>query len=241
MIGLTIKAILFDVGNTLIEYDVEFFEEVFQRILTSLSITRSLDDIKKAFLNAENESRNLHLLSSFGKVKCQEHWNTWDSLVLKHLEIADHEELGKAIHSMWFDFVKCAPYPEVKEVLSELRQRGMKIGLISNGYEEEIQIILQKANLERAAFDIVIGVDTIKKGKPNPDIFRYAISKLDVKPEEAMFVGDDVEADYMGARNAGIHALLIDRTEKQQSDFKTIRNLTDVLILIGETARIKQV
>ena len=234
---MTIKAILFDMGNTLIEYDVEFFEEVFQRILTSLGITRSLDDIKKAFLNAENESRNLRLLSSFGKVKCEEHWNTWDSLVLKHLEIAEHVELGKAVHSRWFDFVECAPYPEVKEVLSELRQRGMKIGLISNGYEEEIHIILQKANLERAAFDIVIGVDTIKKVKPNPDIFKYAISKLDVEPEEAIFVGDNVEADYKGAENAGIHALLIDRTEKQQSDFKTIRNLRDVLPLIGETAR----
>ena len=230
---MTIKAILFDMGNTIIRYDVEFFEEVFQRILTSLGITRSLDDIKKAFLNAENESRNLHLLSAFGKVKCEEHWNAWDSLVLKHLGIEEHVELGKAVHSMWFDFVDCSPYPEVKEVLSELKQRGLKIGLISNGYEEEIQIILQKANLERATFDIIIGVDTIKKVKPNPDIFKYAISKLDVDSEEAMFVGDNVEADYKGAESAGIHALLIDRTEKQQSDFKTIKNLRDVLPLIG--------
>jgi len=234
---LTVKAVLFDVGNTLIKYDVEFFEEVFQRILTSLGVARSLVDIKKAFLNADNESRNLHLLSSFGKVTCEEHWNTWDSLVLKHLGIAEHAELGKAVHSMWFDYVDCAPFPEVKEVLSELKQRGLKIGLISNGYEEEIHIILEKANLENAAFDIIIGVDTIKKVKPNPDIFRYAISKLDVKPEETVFVGDNVEADYKGAENAGIHALLVDRTEKRQSDIKTIKNLREVLSLIRDKSQ----
>jgi putative hydrolase of the HAD superfamily len=233
VVALKIKAILFDMGNTLIKYDVEFFEEVFQRILTSLGITRSLDEIKRAFLNAENESINLHLLSSFGKVKCEEHWNTWDSLVLEHLGIAEHVKLGKAVHSMWFDFVDCALYPEVKQVLSKLKQRRLKIGLISNGYEEEIHIILQKANLEPAAFDIIVGVDTIKKVKPNPDIFSYAISKLNVRPEEAIFVGDNVEADYKGAENAGLHALLIDRTGKQQSDLKTIKNLKEILSQIN--------
>lgn len=63
---------------------------------------------------------------------------------------------------------------------------------------------------------------------------KYAISKLDVKPEEAIFVGDNVEADYKGAENAGIHALLIDRTEEHQSDLRTIKNLRDVLPLIGD-------
>jgi len=119
-------------------------------------------------------------------------------------------------------------YPEVKEVLSELKQRGLKLGLISNGYEEEINLILEKAYLEKATFDIIVGVDTIRQTKPNPDIFKYAISKLNVKPEEAMFVGDNVEADYEGAENAGVHALLIDRTEKQQSDLKTIKNLKEL-------------
>jgi FMN phosphatase YigB (HAD superfamily) len=44
-----------------------------------------------------------------------------------------------------------------------------------------------------------------------------------------MFVGDNVEADYEGAEKTGMHALLIDRTEKQQSDLKTIKNLKELL------------
>ncbi|NIO36101.1 HAD hydrolase-like protein, partial [Candidatus Bathyarchaeota archaeon] len=55
-----------------------------------------------------------------------------------------------------------------------------------------------------------------------------------VKPEEAIFVGDSVEADYRGAEKAGLHALLIDRTEKQkQSDLRTIKNLKEILSQIN--------
>jgi len=231
---LTIKAVLFDMGNTLVKYDYGLPEEVFQRVLFSLGISRSLDDIKKAFLNAEKEAEDINLLVSMGKIKRDEFWHQWDSLVLKHLGIAEHEKLAKSFtHSKWMDFVDSTLYPEAKEVLLELKRRGLKVGLISNGYEEEIDLVLEKADLEKATFDIIVGVDTIKKAKPNPDIFRYAISKLDVKPEETIFVGDNVEADYKGAEKAGIHALLIDRTEKQQSDLKTIKNLKEILSQIN--------
>ncbi len=216
-------------GNTLIKYDYGLPEEIFQMVLFSLGISRSLDDMKKAFLNARMEAEDINLLPSFGKIKCEEYWYQWDSLVLKHLKIKDNEELARTVQSRWFDFVDSALYPEVKEVLSVLKQRGLKLGLISNGYEKEIHFILEKADLEKTTFDIIIGVDTIRKVKPNPDIFKYAIGKLDVKPEEAIFVGDNVEADYRGAEDAGIHALLIDRTEKKQTDLRTIKTLKELL------------
>ncbi|MDH5483003.1 MAG: HAD family hydrolase [Candidatus Bathyarchaeota archaeon] len=229
---MTIKAVLFDMGNTLVKYDYGLPEEVFRKVLFSLGISRSLDDMKKAFVNAEKEAEDNKLLESMGKIKRAEFWHQWDSLVMKHLEIAEHEELAKSFtHSKWMEFVDSRLYPEVKEVLLELKRRGLKVGLISNGYEEEIILVLKKANLERTTFDIIVGVDTIKKVKPNPDIFRYAISKLDVKPEETIFVGDNSEVDYKGAENSGIHALLIDRTEKQQSDLRTIKNLKELLSL----------
>lgn len=230
---MTIKAVLFDLGGTLIKFDVVHPGEVFQRILISLGISRSLDETKTAFLNAEKEAKDLNLLSSFGKMDREEYWNQWDALVLKHLGIAENVELAGIVQSKWFDFVNFTLYPEVKDVLMELQQRGLKLGLISTAYEEEIHLNLEMVNLEKAPFDIIVGVDTIKKVKPNPDIFNYAISKLNVKPEEAIFVGDNVEADYEGAKNAGIHALLIDRTEKQQSGLRKIKNLREILTQIN--------
>ncbi len=221
-------------GGTLVEFDVVHPGEVFQRILISLGIPKSLDEMKKAFLNAEKEAENNDLLASMGKIRREEYWHQWDSLVLKHLGIAENVELAKIVQSKWFDFVDSTLYPEVKDVLMKLQQRGLKLGLISTAYEEEIHLNLEKVNLEKATFDIIVGVDTIKKVKPNPEIFRYAINKLDVKPEETIFVGDNVELDYKGAENAGIHALLLDRTGKKQSDLRTIKNLKEILLKLTE-------
>jgi len=233
VVVLKIMAVLFDMGNTLIKYDYESPEEVFHRILLSLNISKSLDNIKEAFLSAKNEARDVGLPSYFGKMECEEYWNRWDSLVLKHLGIAEHVELGKIVQSRWFDFLDCTFYPEVREVLLELRRRGLKVGVISNGYEEEIAFVVEKAGLEKTTFDIIVGVDTIKKAKPDQDIFKYASSKLNVKPEETIFVGDSVELDYEGAENAGIHAVLIDRSEKEHSDLRTIRNLKEIFSQIS--------
>ena len=202
---MTIKAVLFDLGGTLIKVDVVHPGEVFQRILASLGISKSLDEIKMVWSKAEKEAEDINLLSLYGIIQPEEYWRRWDSLVLEHLGIEGNVELAKTVQSKWFDFMDFTLYPEVEEVLLKLKRRGVKVGLISNGYEEEINLVLEKANLEKATFDIIVGVDTIKKVKPDPDIFRYAISKLNVRPEEAMFVGDEIEADYKGAKNAGMY------------------------------------
>ena len=155
--------------------------------------------------------------------------------MLKHLQMEENEELPRTIYSKWMDFVDCTLYPEVREVLLKLQRRGIKVGLISNAYEEEINLVLEKAKLENATFDTIVGVDTVQCMKPHPDIFKSGLRKLSVRPEEAMFVGDYVEVDYKGAENVGMYALLIDRTNKQkQSDLRSIKNLKEILPLISD-------
>lgn len=227
---MTIKAVLFDLGGTLVEADAVHPGEIFRRILAYMGISKSLDETKNAVLNADKEAKDSNLVSLFGKIQCEEYWRKWNSLVLKHLGLEKNEELAKAVHSKWFDFLGFTLYPDSEEVQRELRLRGLKLGLVSNGYEEEVHLILERVNLEKATFDIIVGVDTVQCMKPHPDIFKYALKKLKVKPEETVFVGDDVERDYKGATNACMHALLIDRKEKQkQSGLKTIKNLKEIL------------
>ena len=217
-------------GYTLIKPNSEHPGEIFQKILNSLGVYRSLDDVKKAFLNAENEAKEVDLFSSFGKMEREEYWLQWDALVLKHLGIVDNVEFVKTVQSKWVHFDDASLYPEVRDVLSELKARGLKIGLISNTYGESINVYLRKAGLRKTIFDIVVGVDAVGNMKPHPDIFRYALRKLKVRPEEAMFVGDDVKLDYRGAENVGMYALLIDSTKKQkQSGMRTIKNLKEIL------------
>jgi len=72
---------------------------------------------------------------------------------------------------------------------------------------------------------------TLRKGKPHPDVFKYALKKLNVKPEDAVFVGDSIDADYNGAENVRIKAILVRRTEdntKRTSRLRTIPNLEEI-------------
>ena len=226
---MTIKAVLYDLGGTLLDFHFEHPAEIFKMILASLGISKSLDEIKAVWLKAEKET---NLPSLFGKLPSEEWGEKWNSLVLKHLGIEESAELLKTLHSNWNESMSFTPYPEAKDVLKELQQKGLKLGLISNGYEEDIHFFLEKASIKKKTFDTIVGVDTTQCNKPHPDIFRYALRKLNVRREKAMFVGDDVEVDYRGAENVGMSALLIDRTEKQkqkQSDLKTIKNLKEIL------------
>jgi 2-haloalkanoic acid dehalogenase type II len=217
-------------GGTLIKPNFSHPGELFHKILTSLGIRTSLDDVKTAFQNAENEARALDLFSSFGKMKREAYWLTWDALVLKHLGIEENAELANIVQSKWEQCADNTRYPEVRDVLTALKTNGLKIGLISNGYEEEINRCMQQAGLEIAAFDVVVGVDAVGEMKPHPDIFTYAFHKLNVQPDETLFVGDDLDADYKGAENVGMHALLINRTERKVlCDPKTITDLREVL------------
>jgi 2-haloalkanoic acid dehalogenase type II len=223
--GLVIKAVLFDLGNTLVKTWIP--ELTYERVLASLGIRRSVKEIREALAKTE-EDFNLHKHRlTYGKVPYKEYWDRWDSLVLKHLGISEDRKLVREIQTRWFDHADCEIYPDVKQTLSKLKQKGLKTGLISTAYEEDIDAIFKKAGLDTSLFDVVIGANTVKEEKPHPDVFKHALRKLGVKPEETLFIGDNIDADYKGAGKVGMHALLIQRTEAKASGLRTITSLEE--------------
>lgn len=230
---MKVKAVLFDLGKTLVKPWTP--ELVLKRILFSLGIDRPLDEIRGALVKADDQFGLLNYRSSYGKVPYREYWDKWDSLVLSYLGVPGHEWLLREIEARWFDHIDCEVYPEVRVTLSKLRESGLKTGLISTGYEVDIYNVLEKVNLPKEFFDIIIGADTIKKVKPHPEVFRYALRRLGVKPEEALFVGDQIDVDYRGAEEVGITSVLIQRTNSdlgEVSGLRVIKSLEEVFQFI---------
>ena len=128
-----------------------------------------------------------------------EFYTMWNSLVLKALAVEDDGFLAKEIYERCFSFCGILLYPDVIPALTTLKKKKIKTGVISNAYEEEIHQILAEVDLSE--FDIIVGSDTVKKAKPDPEVFLYAARKLNIPAEEAVFVGDDLEKDYRGADN----------------------------------------
>jgi putative hydrolase of the HAD superfamily len=94
-------------------------------------------------------------------------------------------------------------YDDVMPNIKQLRQRGIKLGLISSHY-------IGRAGLD-PFLDIVVTAKDAGADKPEPKIFLTAIKKAGVTASETLYVGDQYERDVLGARKAGMNAVLIDR------------------------------
>ena len=118
-------------------------------------------------------------------------------------------------------------YPESAEVLDALRARGCRTAVISN-FDSRLMNILRALELDHH-FDAVIYSSASDAAKPQGAIFALALSRLDVRPEEALHAGDSLHNDVEGARAAGLRGVLVDRT-RSEADAKreVIASLLDL-------------
>lgn len=220
-----VKAVLFDLGDTLVSTHAV---ETMKKILQALDIVISIDSVEHAMMESIKEFE----AEKHSNLSAHEFYKELNLLHLKHLGITNQavaEILAEEIDARWFEFANVHAYPEVKETLQHLRKRGLRLGLITGGYEVDIEQILSRANLE-GYFDVCVGADTTGNRKPCPEVFRYALKKLNVRADEAVFVGDSLERDYQAAKKVGMIAVMINREGKPvANDVKSISNLKQIV------------
>ncbi len=103
------------------------------------------------------------------------------------------------------------PFADVQPALSRL-QRRLPLGTVSNGFAD-----LGKIGLA-GHFQASIAAHSFGSGKPDPAIFHAACAALKVAPQEALYVGDDPLLDVVGAQQAGLQAVWINRFERSLPD-----------------------
>ncbi len=99
------------------------------------------------------------------------------------------------------------PYPGVLNTLKILKEANKKVAVITNKYEDISKRILEDIGIIDF-IDIVVGGDTLKKKKPDPEPVLYAAEKLFVKPYNALMVGDS-ETDVISGKSAGTKTCLV--------------------------------
>jgi len=220
---LKVKAVLFDLGDTLVNTHAV---ETMQKILETHGIVKSINSVKKAMIKGVQEFG----INRHRNLSAHEFYKELNMLHLKHLGINDQataERLAEEIDLQWFEFAKIRAYPDVEETLQRLKKMGLKLGLITGGYELDIEQILPRAGL-KGFFNVCVGADTTGKRKPSPEAFRYALEKLKVKPDEAVFVGDSLERDYQAAQRVGMKAVIINRKGTSVTGVKSITSLRQI-------------
>jgi REG-2-like HAD superfamily hydrolase len=128
-------------------------------------------------------------------------------------------------------------FPDVLPALDALKERGLRIGAVSN-WVWQLPELLHSLELVRH-FDFIAASARVGFEKPHPAIFRYALEQAGVEAGEALHVGDHLDADVEGARAVGITPVLIDRRarfrpEEVPDGVPVITSLTELLPLVDE-------
>ncbi len=122
-------------------------------------------------------------------------------------------------------------YPNALFVLSTLRKRGYKLGLISNTHWRLLKSIRTKME---NTFDVVTLSYEHGYAKPHPSIFLATLKKLEVKANRCLHVGDDPIADVQGAKNVGMKTAFIKRVNLVTNADIIIERVDQLLELLNK-------
>ncbi len=103
-------------------------------------------------------------------------------------------------------------YDDVEPTLTELKRRGLKLGVISN-FDSRLYDLLGGFGLDRL-FDSVHVSSRVGAAKPDPAIFQAALDYHAVEARQAWHVGDNLREDVEGAMAIGAGAILLDRDNR---------------------------
>ncbi|MGB9237001.1 MAG: HAD family hydrolase [Terriglobales bacterium] len=195
-----IKAIFFDVGNTLLFPN----RERIHAPLAARGVTvdpRQLRDLERRMKNefdsvvTENGNRD----HSF--------WRMFYTQLFAEIGLQD-DALRDQLVSNIRDSGNWDRIPSgTREQLNQIAGR-YRIGVISNA-DGRIEDVLRRCGIADC-FQSITDSGLVGYEKPHPEIFRRALHSLKATPEESLYVGDVYSVDYLGATGAGMRAVLMD-------------------------------
>jgi putative hydrolase of the HAD superfamily len=133
-------------------------------------------------------------------------------LSLLDFKIAD-DALTKAMSNRFLELLptRTLLFPHTTEVLQHLANKGYQLHLITNGFEK-----VQHSKLKNSGIDIffreVITSEGSNSLKPHKEIFDYALLRTRALVQESIMLGDTIEADILGAINAGMDQVYVNHT-----------------------------
>jgi putative hydrolase of the HAD superfamily len=227
-----IKMIFFDAGGTILE-PYPTFAEAFTRICRAHGYEVAPVEVQRVFhqVGSAEVARDTGVVNATTSAEGSRiFWRHLYTLSLNALGISD-DTLRDDLLVTFSDKASYKLFPEVLDSFEQLRHAGYRLGLISNfeGWLEEV-LIEEKAG---DIFDVrvISGLEGVEK--PDPLIYRLAISRAEVEPEECVHVGDSIANDLEPASAVGMKVVMIDRSGSfPDTGFPRIATLEELPALV---------
>ena len=128
-----------------------------------------------------------------------------------------------------------SPYPEVKEVLEDLKKKNFKLAILSNGTPDLLNELVKSNKLDNL-FDDLFSIEDVKIYKPDPRVYELPIKKYKIKPDEVTFLSANTW-DVSGGGHFGYNSIWVNRHNSVFDilDFQPkneISNLTQLLDIV---------
>lgn len=211
-----LRLLTFDAGGTLVHSDFDV-PELVVRFGAEMGLDLSRDRVASAYADAEVRYQCLYsnLIYHREFAKLEAFWQEFGFHVLRGAGVRDAGEYATPLHQRIEEHIFGANqhawkvFDDVVPVLREARLRGLTLGVVSN-WDHTLTRVLEIVGLAKY-FQFVLSSGEIGCEKPGKRIFKAAIKAVGVTPNEALHIGDDYEADILGASPLGITPMLIDR------------------------------
>ena len=201
-----LRAVFFDAGGTLVHPDYE-------RVRTALLASVGRAPAVAALAEAEYAGRAAveAAMATDPALRDGSRWQVHFTGALASLGFGP-DELQRAGPAIRAEHARANLWTRVPEgtaaALRSLRDAGLTVGVISNS-DGTVAALLHAVGLD-AVLDFVVDSGVVGVEKPDPAIFRLALGRAGVAAAEALFVGDVFAVDVVGARRAGLEAVLLD-------------------------------
>jgi len=206
---MTINAIFFDAGNTLLFMD----HQVVLPILREYGSRAGVEEFREAEFRARTQLTRRVEEGAFGT---ENHiWREYFRNLFMACGVSEErlEALGERIREvhrkrhLWTYMD-----PSTPQALDSLRDSGYRLAVISNA-DGRVEALIEDAGI-RHRFEFVLDSEVEGVEKPDPEIFLRACTRLGVDPGESLYVGDLYPVDVLGSRRAGLHAVLLDPLDR---------------------------
>ena len=219
-----IKAVLFDLDNTLIDF----------LRMKRLSCEAAIDSMIGAGLNISHEKAIKVLFELYDKHGMEDK-AIFQKFLKKLTGKVNYKILANGIVSyrrVREGFLE--PYPNVDYVLLKLKGMGLKLAIVTDAPRLKAWIRLAAMKLSNY-FDVVVTFEDTKQHKPSKMPFNAALKQLSLKPEECLMVGDWPERDIKGAKAIGMRTCFARygnlKAKKVNADYE-IKNIKELLDIV---------
>jgi putative hydrolase of the HAD superfamily len=229
------KAICFDMGYTLLMH-APTGPDLYQRVLAECGIDVGLKALAAAtapahehYVRCVREGRDFE--ASMGQALA--FWAEYNAIILTALQVPQdkHARLAERIYTTAWQPQNWKIFPEVIGTLEALHDEGIRMVVISN-FVNTLRAVCELHQVADFFDDIIASVDAGAM-KPDSRIFRLALGRLGIQPEEAWHVGDNYWADVLGSRAVGMTPVLVDRQRAvPHPDCLVVHSLDELVAMV---------